>query len=139
MKRKTTGVLGNQRGDTLIELSLSFLLFFTMLCAVMEFGRAVCAYNVLAGAAREGARYAIVHGSASGSPATNTDIQTVVRRWAIGLDSSSVNVTTTWASGNGPGAPVLVTVQYTLSSLTNFIPGIGSMTLGSRSQMVISQ
>jgi Flp pilus assembly protein TadG len=128
----------SQRGSTMIEVAIAFLLFFTVLCAIMEFGRLVFAYNVLAGATREGARYAIVHGGSSGATATSDDIATVVRKWAIGLDSNSVTVTTTWTPSNAPGAKVKVAASYTVSPLTGMIFG-GGIALGSNSQMVISQ
>jgi Flp pilus assembly protein TadG len=60
-----------QRGGALIESALALLLFLSLVFAVFEFGRAVYSYNVLAAATREAARYAIVHGSSSSSPASN--------------------------------------------------------------------
>src|SRR5689334_13497500 len=38
-----------QRGSTIIEVAVSFLLFFVVLCAIMEFGWIVSSYNILAG------------------------------------------------------------------------------------------
>jgi Flp pilus assembly protein TadG len=122
----------------MIEVAISFLLFFAVLCAIMEFGRLVFAYNVLAGATREGARYAIVHGSSSGSPATANDIAAVVKKWTIGLDSNAVTVTTTWTPSNAPRGKVNVAVRYNATPLTGMIFG-GAVALGSSSQMVISQ
>jgi hypothetical protein len=104
----------------------------------MEFGRLVASYNILAGATREATRYAAVHGSASGSPATSSDIQDLVRKWAIGLDSNSVVVTTTWSPGNGPGSSVKVKASYTASPLTGLVLKDG-VALQSSSQMIISQ
>ncbi len=128
----------HERGVYLLEFGLSFLVLLSVLYGVMEFGRAVASYNVLAGASREGVRYASVHGSSSGSAASATDIQTIVRNWAIGLDSSSVVVSTTWTPGNGPGSKVKVTASYTLTPFTRLILQNG-ITLQSSSQMVISQ
>ena len=127
-----------QRGAGTIEFGLAFLLFFALICAVMEFGRIVASYNILAGATREGVRYATVHGSASGSAATSGDIQNTVRRWAIGLDSSSVLVTTTWSPGNAPGNRVKVQSQYAILPFTRLVVK-NSITLRSSSEMVISQ
>ena len=127
-----------QRGASLLEFALAFLVFFAALYGIMEFGRIVSSYNILAGAAREGARYAMVHGSASGSAASSSDVQTVVRRWAIGLDRNSVDVTTTWSSGNAPGDNVKVTASYTVTPFSGLILKNG-LTLQSSSQMAISQ
>jgi Flp pilus assembly protein TadG len=127
-----------QRGANTVEFGLSFLLFFFLMYGIMEFGRVVASYNMLSGATREGARYAVVHGSASGSTATATDIQNIVRRWGVGLDSSSLVVTTTWNPGNGPGGKVNVKATYTLQPFTALILH-KAITLQSTSQMVISQ
>ena|SRR5712692_1041946 len=127
-----------QRGAAALEFGLAFLLFFTVVCAIMEFGRIVASYNILAGATREGVRYATVHGSASGAAATAADIQNVVRGWAVGLNSSSVLVTTTWTPGNGPGSRVKVQARYTILPFTGLVLKDG-ITMGSSSEMVISQ
>src|SRR5438876_778045 len=110
-----------QRGAVSLESGLAFLAFIFVVYGVMEFGRMVASYNILAGATREGARYATVHGSSSGSAATSTDIQTKVRSWALGLDSSSVLVTTTWTPGNGPGSVVKVQASYAILPFTGLI------------------
>jgi Flp pilus assembly protein TadG len=128
----------SQRGAVALEFGLAFLFFFALLYGVMEFGRIVASYNILSGAAREGARYAIVHGSASGSAASSSDIQTIVRNWSIGLDTSAVTVNTSWNPGNGPGGQVTVTASYTVTPFTGLLIGNG-ITLQSTSAMVISQ
>jgi Flp pilus assembly protein TadG len=128
----------SQRGAAALEFGLAFLLFFSVVYGIMEFGRLVASYNILAGATREAARYATVHGSASDSPATSTDIQNIVRRWAVGLDSSSLSVTTTWSPANNPGNNVLVHASYTATPFTGLILKNG-VTLQSSSKMVISQ
>ena len=50
------------RGQALVEFALIVPLFLTLLVAVVDFGRVVWANDTLANAAREGARFAIVHG-----------------------------------------------------------------------------
>ena len=126
-----------QHGASIVEFALAILMFFSVVYGIMEFGRIVASYNILSGAVKEGVRYAVVHGSKSSSAATSTDIQTIVRNWSIGLDTSSVNVTTSWPSGNAPGDPVKVTASYTVTPFTGLI--LGNLTLQSTSQMVISQ
>jgi Flp pilus assembly protein TadG len=128
----------SQRGASILEFGLAFLVFFSALYGIMEFGRIVASYNIISGAAREGARYAMVHGSASGSVATASDIQDVVRNWAIGLDTSAVVVATTWTPGNAPGSQVKVKASYTVTPFTGLILPNG-ITVQSSSQMSISQ
>ena len=127
-----------QRGAAALEFGLAFLILFSVVYAIMEFGRVVSSYNILSGAVREGVRYAIVHGSASGSAATSTDIQNIVRRWAVGLDTNSVVVTTAWTPGNGPGSEVKVTASYVITPFTRLILD-NPITVESSSQMTISQ
>ena len=127
-----------QRGTVTIEFGLAFLAFFAVVYGIMEFSRIVASYNILSGAAREGARYAMVHGSASGSVASATDIQNVVRKWAVGMTSSSVLVTTTWTPGNAPGSQVKVKATYTVTPFTRLLLSAG-IPVQASSQMTISQ
>jgi hypothetical protein len=57
-----------QRGQAITEFALVGPLFILLLLATIEFGRAVYYVQVLDNAAREGARYAIVHGAKSQCP-----------------------------------------------------------------------
>src|SRR3954447_23114830 len=52
-------------GQALVEFALVAPLFFLLLFSLIEFGRAVYYVQMLNNAAREGARYAIVHGVAA--------------------------------------------------------------------------
>ena len=129
-----------QRGSGLVESSLCLLLFFTLVYSVMEFGRIVYSYNILAGATREATRYAIVHGGRSGSVATDSILEGKVKSWSIGLDRSAIAVNTTWsdATNKAPGSTVRVVSQYTIAPFSKLIAS-ASFTMTSRSQMVISQ
>jgi Flp pilus assembly protein TadG len=51
----------DQRGQTLAEFSISFLVFITMLFAIVDFGRAIYQFNGASQAAREIARVTSVH------------------------------------------------------------------------------
>ena len=139
---KTTKIrqqsLASQKGAAMVELSLCFMLIFSLIYGIFEFSRVVYSYTVLAGATREASRYAVVHGSQSGSPATNSDIRAQVERWGIGLDTSALTVDTTWPTGNGRGATVSIVTSYTVNPITTLIMP-SPITLRSRSEMVISQ
>jgi Flp pilus assembly protein TadG len=52
-----------ERGTTLVEFAIGATVFFTMMFAVVEFGRMLYVHNALSDAARRGARYAVVHGA----------------------------------------------------------------------------
>jgi Flp pilus assembly protein TadG len=128
----------SEKGATIVEFALCFLLCFTVLYGIMEFSRVVYSRTVLAAATREATRYAIVHGSKSGIPATEEILTEKVRRWAIGLNTAAINVDATWIPNNAPKSKVRVVTTYTITPFSNLIfPG--SITVGSRSEMVISQ
>lgn len=138
MKHHRRSRRDREKGSSVIEFGLCFLLVFGFIYAVFEFGRVVYSYNVIAGATREASRYAMVHGSRSSSVATSDTISAQVKRWAIGLDPSALNVNTTWTPGNTPGSKVRVETTYTITPYTTLLIG-APLTLGSRSEMVISQ
>ena len=56
------------RGQGLVEFALVLPLFLFILIAIVDVGRVVWANDVLANAAREAARYAIVHGGSASTP-----------------------------------------------------------------------
>jgi hypothetical protein len=57
----------SDEGSMLIEFSLSIWTLFLVTFLIFEFCMAVYTYSVLGNAAREGVRYAIVHGTDSSS------------------------------------------------------------------------
>lgn len=71
-------------GQSLVEFALVLPLFLTILIGMVDVGRAIWANNVIANAAREAARYAIVHGGSStnqcpvGPPVTTGSNRTVI-------------------------------------------------------------
>ena len=54
----------SERGTALVEFAIGATVFFTVMFAVVEFGRMLYVHNALSDAARRGARYAVVHGAA---------------------------------------------------------------------------
>jgi hypothetical protein len=57
-----------ERGQTLMEFALVLPVFMAMLMGITDVGRAIWATTSLNAAAREGARYAIVHGGTLSDP-----------------------------------------------------------------------
>jgi Flp pilus assembly protein TadG len=125
------------RGVTFTEFAIVALPMLMITFGIMAFGMAVYSYSFVSNAARDAVRYAIVHGDASLSPATTADIQQYVRNEAYGLNSTGLNVATTWTPDNKPGSVVKVQVTYAFHP---FYP-MSHMTLplSSSAQMVISR
>ncbi|HET8569853.1 MAG TPA: TadE family protein [Candidatus Limnocylindria bacterium] len=85
----------DEGAQSLVEFALILPLFLLVITGLFDVGRAVWQENTLAYAAREGTRYAIVHGSASTSPVYPGNTQPVVdvvRAAAVGVPNVSVFV-----------------------------------------------
>ena len=144
------------RGQALFEVLVSMIVFITMLLAVIQMGLAGYSYHYISEAAREGARWAMVRGSACTSfttacPAATTDIQNYVTGLAYpGITASAMTVTASWCGPtsstppacstgtNAPGQIVRVAVQYKFPVGIPFVPA-STITMNAMSQMVISQ
>ncbi len=75
MKRPQLPFLKSDRGQSLVEFALTLPMLLVVMFMVTEFGRALFQYNVLAQAAREGVRVAVVssEGNASGDGEARID------------------------------------------------------------------
>lgn len=83
-------------GQALVEFALVIPVLLMLILGLFDVARAVWQENTLAYAAREGTRFAIVHGSASDSPATQADhaaVDAVVRDASVGVANITVTVT----------------------------------------------
>jgi Flp pilus assembly protein TadG len=65
MKSNPIRFFRDARGQSLVEFALILPMMLVVMFMITEFGRAIFMYNVLAQAAREGARVAVVSGPAS--------------------------------------------------------------------------
>ena len=97
-----------ERGDGLVEFALILPVLLLILFSILDLGRAVYAFHVVANCAREGARFATV---SSGDPA---DIAAVVQAAAVGLDLTQLTATVTYPTTDS----VRVNVSYTFELVT---------------------
>jgi Flp pilus assembly protein TadG len=138
------------RGQALVEFVLVAPIFFLLLFGIIDFGRYVYYVQILNNAAREGARYAIVHGSNSFQPTgppndpTGTAVASVVRNYAVGVigTGAAFTVTSTWGDPpllptNNRGQKVHVTVTYDFHSFIPIVP-IPPITINGESTLVIN-
>jgi Flp pilus assembly protein TadG len=144
--RSTSG--RRSRGQALVEFAFVAPIFFLLLFSIIDFGRYVYYVQILNNAAREGARYAIVHGGNSFQPTgplpDDPTITSVVRNYAVGVigTGAAFTVTSTW--GTPPGSPsnnrgqrVHVTISYAFHSLIPIVP-IPPITINGESTLVIN-
>jgi hypothetical protein len=137
----------------LVEFALVAPIFFLLLFAIIEGGRFIFFYQALNNATREGARYAIVHGSNSSCPSgpmppgepdptgcydgAGDNVRQRVKDAAFGILGPAVDVDPAWGPlGNGREADVNVIASYTYQTLVP-IP-FPSITLTAESTLVIN-
>jgi len=124
-------------GQSMVEFALIVLIALTLIFGIIEASLALYAYSFVSYGARCGARYAMVHGSNSSSPATASTVQAYVESLAFPLDTSSMTVTTTWSPDNSPGSTVTVAVTYVFKPLADLLL-TSNITMSSTAQAVIS-
>jgi Flp pilus assembly protein TadG len=139
------------RGQALTEFAFVAPIFFLLLFAMLDFGRYVYYVQVLNNAAREGARYAIVHGNKSFQPAgpnpNDPTVAAVVRSYAVGVTgTSALTITSVWGANppnpltpptNVRGTDVDVKVSYAFTSIIPIVP-IPPITINGESVLVIN-
>jgi len=134
-------------GQSLVEFALVLPALLLIFMGILDFGRAVFAYNSLSNAARDGARVAIVDQSTDvgGVPAGATEAAN--QATGLGLDPSDINdVQVSYLlpdlSGACPsralGCVAEVTVNYQYTAITPIIGSfIGPIDLSATSQLRI--
>lgn len=124
-------------GQAIVEFALVATVFFILLFGIIEFSRLMLMYHHVGNVAREGSRYAIVHGSDSLAPATAADISNYVKSISP-VDPSNLTVTTTWENSNhDPQTWVKVQVIYDFKFIVPILYN-SNIPLEGTSQMVIS-
>ena len=136
------------RGQSLVEFALVLPLFVLLLFGILDFGRAVLAYNSISNAAREGARTAIVNqrvsdiqgravDQATGVQLASTDVRIAFR------ESSNPNNVSNVCQQSGTPAPrvgcvAVVTVRTVYQAATPVIGGlVGTICMQSTTMMPI--
>ena len=112
------------------------LILMPMLLGILEFGVAAWSRNSVTSDAREGTRYAIVHGSTALRVATIDSVRQFIKG-KTSLDTTgadSIRVYAVWPTDNNPGSFVQISVAHHVPRHGMFIP---SHTDSATSKMVI--
>lgn len=141
----------SERGQSLTEFALILPVLLLVVFGVVDFGRAIYAYNAVSNAAREGGRTAIVN-------QTPTDIRTraIQQATALGIDPASVSCPPAGVSGvcvefknaaltascspstGALGCMAVITVKYSMTPLTPIIGSIiGSIPITAQTKQAI--
>jgi Flp pilus assembly protein TadG len=132
------------RGQALVEFALVLPLLLLLSIALTDLARAVWQFNELALAAREGSRFAIVHGGGSLAPAgpaaNDAAVRAQVLRYTVGVPN--VAVASTWPNGTnnrGDSVQVDVTAPFTPVLSQFLLNGALNVTLRGGSELVIER
>ncbi len=118
-----------QRGQAAVEFALVVVFLVVLLVSILEMTMFIYTYAALTNAAKEGVRYAIVHGASAGATVTDTVkslstpcstaasgslLSTVQTYAALSLhNTSSMSINACYPDGdNKPGSAVQVSVSY---------------------------
>lgn len=134
------------RGQALVEMAFALPIFLVILLGLIEGGRYVFYSEALAHAAREGARYAIIHGeNAEAGPPTGPPhdrsgaaVKQAVRDAAVGLgdpDSIVIPDPIYNPENNRRGSLVTLNLTYVYSPV---VPVFGSITVEAEASLVIN-
>lgn len=129
---------GTPSGQAMAEFAVVASAFFLLLFAIFEMGIVVYRYNTVSAAAREAARYAMVHNPTSLNPATTDQIAAVAVSYAPFLSTSDVTVTFPADPSLPTQTDALVSISHNYTQTIPFMSAV-PLTLTSSSQMLVSQ
>ncbi len=118
-----------ESGQSTVEfgLTLGFVLLFLM--AFVDFGRGIYAYSVIAEAAQEGARYAIIN------PTDTNGIDSAARERVVGLEQAQLSITPTSIGSSAMEVQVNYLFQPITPLLENAIGDDDGILLTTRARM----
>jgi Flp pilus assembly protein TadG len=145
-------LLRGEQGQSLVEFGVAASIMFAFMFGLMQVCLAFYSHEYISELAREGTRYAIVHGpdciTSSGSSCevtatTGTGTYSSVNSYvsAIGLPnlgSGPVTVSTTYPDGEAENEPVVVKVTYAFPYHIPYVTPT-TLTMSSTSEMYIIQ
>jgi Flp pilus assembly protein TadG len=149
---------GGEQGQTMVEFALCAMLLLTFVFGILDFGLAVFSYNFISNAAREGTRYAMVHGATCASSGVSCALSSQqIQNYVVGLlpgamNANSLTVTATCGpssssppvgdcgagTNDNPGNVVYVQVKYIFSFFPSLVLN-KQITMQTASQRVIWQ
>lgn len=131
-------------GQAIVEFALILPVLLLLILGLINVALAIEQENTLANAAREGARYAIVHGSTATSPigpcssCTNATVTSIVANAAVSVPSVSVTIDYPDSSNDrGNRVSVDATAPFVPIPAQYLLNGALTVTLRGGSLMVI--
>ena len=125
----------DRRGALAIEFGFALPVLILLSVGLFDVSKLLWSTSTIENAAAEGARYAIVNGGASPSPATKADIEAYVRTQAVGVPATALDVDVSWQPNNQSGSRVTVALAYNHNFLIGGLIGLGPVTIDKTSRM----
>jgi len=125
---RITNFKHEEKGSTLVEYAIGASVFRMAVFAVLEFGRALWTHNALTDAARQGARYAVLHTPAG---AEDTNIKNLVvygkttggtKPIVPGLSTANVQITRSADFSVNSGTATVKITNYNFQFVLPFLP-----------------
>ncbi len=127
----------SNRGSVAIETAVCLVAVLVVLIGAIELSLLATARGSVAYAVQQAARYAGLHGAASGAPADAESIVRYIRDQAPALDPARLRVKAEWLPDNQPGSQVRIRADYQAPLLLRAVGP--SVALTSSAATVISQ
>jgi hypothetical protein len=125
-------------GQSMVEFALVTPLLLLTFWGIIEFGWLVYSNHEVTNAARDGARWASVHGDRSGDVATTILVKDYLLDHINVIDPNTLNVNLTKLDGNMKvGSRVRIDVAYPFHPLLGFAMPGAVMNLRSYSTMIV--
>ena len=113
-----------KNGQTLVEFALILPVFLFLIVVIFDFGRAVYYYSTIHNAAREGARYGVIHPGTADYAA----IAARAEEYAVGLGISDITVDVNAGPDENvadmDNPTIKVTVSYSFRPVTPFVTNL---------------
>jgi len=132
----------------MVEFAIVLPVLLLLILGILEFGILIFNYNTISNAAREGARYGIVHPANEGpasciAPGANSIIGAACKLTA-GLNPAQTQVQATLSSGgSGPLGRITISVSYAAQLISapiiQAVGGSGTINLSTSATMDLEQ
>ena len=127
----------DRRGALAIEFGFAMPVLILITAGLFDVSMLLWSSSTIENAAAEGARFAVVNGAQSPSPASAVDIETFIRTQAVGVPATALNVDVTWQPNNQSGSRVTVALAYSHNFLVGGLIGLEPVSINKTSRMIV--
>lgn len=133
---RVSTLLADERGAVAIEAGFILPLLVVLTISGIEIGRALSVQAAMEHAVQETARYATVHGFASGAAASTSDLESMAADLA-NLPAEGTTIAAGFDPDNRPGSAVTVSIDHDFTPLTGAVFDFAGFTLSTSTTLTI--